>query len=133
MNGIETLKIIRKDYPLLPVIMVGRLTEKGASETIDALFFGANDYVSKPTASGGIAHSINTVRKQLLPKIRALYRGSSQHTQSSQASAVVIDASSKVRHKAVKIIAIGLSTGGPNALSEPCLSGCHRHPPPVVC
>ncbi len=125
MNGIETLKHIRQLYPKLPVIMVSRLTEQGAAATIDALFFGANDYVAKPEANGGISQSIITIREQLLPKIRALCESRSfktavnRHTVAAQAT--------QISHlKTVKIIVIGSSTGGPNAL-ETVLTGLAGH------
>ncbi len=117
LDGIETLKLIRQDYPSLPVIMVSRLTEQGASTTIDALFFGANDYVTKPESSRSIDESIQTIRKQLLPKINALYSAYTPHkpTVISPAAARPVSA---LKHKTPDIIAIGSSTGGPNALTE---------------
>ncbi len=45
MNGIDTLREIRKTHPRLPVIMFSTLTERGASATLDALTAGASDYV----------------------------------------------------------------------------------------
>src|SRR6267154_286234 len=41
MDGLATLKELRKTYPRLPVIMFSALTERGASETLDALALGA--------------------------------------------------------------------------------------------
>ncbi len=118
LNGIETLKLIRRDYPRLPVIMVSRLTEQGASTTIDALFFGADDYATKPEAQTGIEQAIVTLRKQLLPKIRALYSADKQDKRADQANKLVTAASGNVSGRSVKIVAIGSSTGGPNALAE---------------
>ena len=43
MNGLEALAAIRKQYPKLPVIMFSTLTERGASETLEALSLGASD------------------------------------------------------------------------------------------
>jgi DNA-binding response OmpR family regulator len=48
MDGLQTLAAIRKQYPLLPVIMFSTLTQRGATTTIEALTLGANDYVTKP-------------------------------------------------------------------------------------
>ncbi len=125
MNGIETLKKIRQKYPKLPVIMVSRLTEQGAAATIDALFFGANDYVAKPEAKGGISQAIRSIRQQLLPKINALCKSSSINTADNQV--IVKQSGTQGSHlKTVKIIAIGSSTGGPNAL-ETLLTGLAGH------
>ena len=48
MNGLQTLKAIRKTHPRLPVIMFSAVTERGAADTLEALHFGASDYVTKP-------------------------------------------------------------------------------------
>ena len=48
MNGFETLQVLRKERPHLPVIMFSSLTERGAAATLDALMLGHNDYVPKP-------------------------------------------------------------------------------------
>ena len=49
MDGLETLAVIRKLYPQLPVIMFSALTERGAAATLDALALGASDYATKPS------------------------------------------------------------------------------------
>src|SRR3954447_24260510 len=71
MNGLETLAEIRKTHPRLPVIMFSTLTERGASATLDALALGASDYVTKPANVGSVQESMDQVRGQLIPKIRA--------------------------------------------------------------
>ena len=48
MDGIATLQQIRELYPRLPVIMFSAVTERGASDTLEALHYGASDYVTKP-------------------------------------------------------------------------------------
>src|SRR5687767_12644572 len=48
MDGLATLKELRTLYPRLPVIMFSALTERGASETLDALALGATSYFTKP-------------------------------------------------------------------------------------
>src|SRR5215469_396793 len=54
MDGLQTLRELRKTYPRLPVIMFSALTERGAAETLDALALGASDYFTKPTTVGGL-------------------------------------------------------------------------------
>lgn len=117
MDGLETLKHIRKQYLQLPVVMFSRLTERGASETIDALFLGANDYVAKPTKTKGVNESKQRIRNELVPKIKALCtdKQDSPLYQPSGSRSSLIKASPRQR---VNIVAIGVSTGGPNALAE---------------
>src|SRR3954463_562004 len=72
MNGIEAVRAIRATRNRVPVIMFSTLTERGASATLDALSAGANDYVTKPANVGSVAQSMESVRAQLIPKIKAL-------------------------------------------------------------
>ena len=70
LNGLETLVEIRKTYPRLPVIMFSTLTERGAAATLDALALGANDYVTKPANVGSVTAAMQSVRDELIPKIK---------------------------------------------------------------
>src|SRR3982750_4039479 len=77
MNGSEAVRAIRAgqgghDRSRVPIIMFSTLTERGASATLDALSAGANDYVTKPANVGSVAASMESVRQQLVPKIKAL-------------------------------------------------------------
>jgi two-component system chemotaxis response regulator CheB len=74
MSGLELLKKIRTRQPAPVVIMFSSSTQKAAATTLDALSLGASDYVAKPAGTGSAAASIESVRAQLLPKIRALGR-----------------------------------------------------------
>jgi two-component system chemotaxis response regulator CheB len=132
MNGLETLKELRRRHPKLPVVMFSSLTERGAAITLDALTFGANDYVCKPTKVASPDEAMANVRDQLIPKIKAL-TGKRTAAASSPVAARVPTASpaasSIVRPRtavprtgeptgAVDVIAIGASTGGPDALAS---------------
>ena len=72
MDGLETLSEIRKRYPRLPVIMFSTLTERGAATTLEALTLGASDYVSKPANVGSVAAAQQSLREQLIPKVKIL-------------------------------------------------------------
>ena len=72
MDGLETLKELRRRHPKLPVVMFSSLTERGAAITLDALTFGANDYVCKPAKVASPDEAMASVRAQLIPKIKAL-------------------------------------------------------------
>jgi two-component system chemotaxis response regulator CheB len=77
MDGIETLRRIRKDAPRLPVIMFSTRTERGAAATIEALTSGASDYVTKPSNVGNVQAAMARVREEMVPKILALTGGRS--------------------------------------------------------
>jgi two-component system, chemotaxis family, protein-glutamate methylesterase/glutaminase len=116
MNGLETLKELRKLYPKLPVIMFSTLTEHGASATLEALSLGASDYATKPS-TGSPDVAIAAVRTELIPKIKVLCAGRSPKlkTLPPPHPAVSVQPRSK---RPIEIVAIGTSTGGPNALAE---------------
>ena len=117
MNGLETLKELRKIHPKLPVIMFSTLTERGASATLDALSLGASDYATKPSNTGSQAMAIAAIQVELIPKIKALCVSASPKlkTLPPPRPAIRIKPRSK---QPIEIVAIGTSTGGPNALGE---------------
>ena len=69
MDGLQTLKEIRKLYTRLPVIMFSTLTERGASATIDALSSGASDYVTKPANVGSVQTAMARIKEQLIRRL----------------------------------------------------------------
>ena len=122
MNGIEAVRAIRALRSRVPIIMFSTLTERGASATLDALSAGANDYVTKPANVGSVAQSMESVRQQLIPKIKAL-TGRPVTTGPVRAAA---PAPAPVRPPAPRVgavkqpavLVIGSSTGGPEALAK---------------
>ncbi len=112
MNGLETLVEIRKLYPKLPVIMFSSLTERGATATLDALARGASDYVTKPSPGEPKELAQERVREELIRKIKCLCQV--RQPQPGPMPAVV-SARPQAR---IDVVAIGTSTGGPNALTE---------------
>lgn len=72
MDGLETVVEIRKMGWDVPVIMFSTLTKKSADITMQALADGANDYATKPSGASDLNGSLEKVRADLLPKIRAL-------------------------------------------------------------
>jgi two-component system chemotaxis response regulator CheB len=121
MNGLETLREIRRTHPRLPVIMFSTLTERGAADTLSALALGASDYVTKPANVGSVSAAQQRIREELIPKIKALCRCAAPAAPvmpvvpARPASAPAVPAGAAV---AVQVVAIGVSTGGPNALAE---------------
>ena len=131
MDGLETLAAIRKLYRKLPVIMFSTLTERGATATLDALALGASDYATKPSHTGSPAVAIECIRTELIPKVKALCRGR------YVVPAVILPSSpaAKLRSRSnarIDIVAIGTSTGGPNALAEVLPKIPEHFPVPIV-
>jgi two-component system chemotaxis response regulator CheB len=125
MDGLETLRRLRRDYPQLRVIMFSTLTERGAAITLEALTLGASDYVAKASNAGSLDDSMARLRQELIPKIKQFFvlpgRGraaaglepAQTHAAPPLARFKPISLSTKVRPK---VVAVGVSTGGPTAL-----------------
>src|ERR1035438_4824547 len=78
MDGLETLRRIRRDYPQLRVIMFSTLTERGAAVTLEALTLGADDYVAKASNEGSLDRSMARLREELVPKIKQFFHMAGQ-------------------------------------------------------
>ncbi|MFC6331586.1 chemotaxis response regulator protein-glutamate methylesterase [Paenibacillus septentrionalis] len=115
MNGIEAVRVLMKKQPT-PIIMLSSLTQEGASETIEALEAGAIDFVHKP--SGSISIDIHKVEQELLLKIKT----AAKVTPRSPLAMKRVPITTKHNHAASSIVrqlvAIGASTGGPQALTS---------------
>jgi len=119
MDGLETLKELRKTYQRLPVIMFSTLTERGAEATLEALSLGASDYFTKPADVGGLDNSLRVIREEMVPMIKALCAPLRQQTAPAGARTGGLTAGkAPIVTGTVRVLAIGASTGGPNALSE---------------
>ncbi|HET8761141.1 MAG TPA: chemotaxis response regulator protein-glutamate methylesterase, partial [Nitrospiria bacterium] len=123
MNGLETLAMVRKNHPSLPVIMFSALTPTDADKTLDCLSLGAQDYVTKSTMGSGEA-AVAYLRRHLIPKIELFCRGiagASAPTASASEPAGPTAPAPKLFPEAVQrvdVLVIAASTGGPNALLE---------------
>ena len=121
MNGIEAVRAIRATRSRVPIIMFSTLTERGASATLDALSAGANEYVTKPANVGSVGQSMESVREQLIPKIKAL-TGRPVTPGPARAAAPLPPpppvAPRTGPGKKPAVLVIGSSTGGPEALAR---------------
>jgi two-component system chemotaxis response regulator CheB len=137
MNGIEFLKERKKQGISIPVIILSSLARRGAEITMEALALGASDFIMKP--SGSVSEDLTSV-KDTLTNLLLVYGGQYQRTQGKKPAAPAgtpkkqegssADFSLHVKPPAVaavppvplrkpgktEIIAIGISTGGPDAL-----------------
>jgi two-component system chemotaxis response regulator CheB len=126
MDGIEAVRSIRggaggASRTRIPIIMFSTLTERGATATLDALSAGANDYVTKPANVGSVSQSMESVRQQLIPKIKALLgrsAGPGPAPAAAPAPAVRPAPPRTTPAKPAAVLVIGSSTGGPEALAR---------------
>ncbi|MBW2605034.1 MAG: chemotaxis response regulator protein-glutamate methylesterase [Deltaproteobacteria bacterium] len=114
MDGLTFLKKLMKYYPL-PVIIVSSLTQKGGNMAMEALSNGALEVISKPSA----AYSVGDMSVQLADKIRAVAQVNVKTRLQSNTKVDMIDSVSSIEALATttnKVIAIGASTGGTEAI-----------------
>ncbi len=136
LDGIATLVEIRKSLPHLPVIMYSTLTGRGAEATLDALSKGATDYVTKPSNVGSAAQGLECIRTQLIPKVKEICSailGGAKLAPSPPTSAPRATRPPRATPgERIDVVAIAVSTGGPNALSSLIPSLPRDLPVPVV-
>ena len=120
LDGLATLKALRTRRCQLPVIVFSTLTERGAEATIDALALGASDYVAKPSGLGSYHAARDRIRELLLPKMKAVCARQADVIRVPAGSIAVPPLRNLRDHWSarVDVIAIGCSTGGPNALAQ---------------
>ncbi len=129
MDGLTALPLLIKEKPELRVIMSSTLTTRNADISLQALSKGAADYIPKPTSMRDI-HSSDEFRNTLIEKVQVL--GKSAQRSRVRKSVLPLNAntarktnaaSSEISLRAAArlspdILAIGSSTGGPQALFE---------------
>lgn len=120
MDGLETVRELRKIDTRVPIIMFSSLTQHGASVTLEALALGATDCVTKPSNIDGAA-TLETITNELIPKIRALcrlpMRGGLVPETKPFTPSLILPAQPRLLSP-VHVVAIGVSTGGPDALAQ---------------
>jgi two-component system chemotaxis response regulator CheB len=118
MDGLTFLRNLMRLRPM-PVIMVSSLTERGAEVTLDALSIGAIDYLSKPKID--LAATLSDYKDELIAKVKAAASARLRAPSSGGASAdAVLTKRAPQRHLRTteRIIAIGASTGGTEAIKD---------------
>jgi two-component system chemotaxis response regulator CheB len=143
MGGIDFLKERKKRGIKTPVIIISSQAKKGARITMEALTLGASDFVLKP--SGSDSKSINEIGEELINLIRIYgkrhqdgrnYTFNRPHEKKEyiipkQKSAPAIKKKVKKFIGKIEIIAIGISTGGPNALRK-IFQNLNKNLPPIL-
>lgn len=132
MDGISFLKNLMRLRPM-PVVMISTLTAKGAPATLDALEIGAVDYVCKP--QGGAWNDLSSYGDLIIEKVRNAARANmgarekvSAPNAQQQSGSV---ASEGDRFRLTRLICLGSSTGGTEALKE-VLRHMPKTCPPIV-
>ncbi len=118
MDGLTALGLIRKSHPHVPVIMFSSLTERGASTTLEALALGASDYFAKPSSGSGLEESRRMIREELIPEIKALCKRDTLPKTQILPPLSAKGLATPAGTGRIDVVAIGVSTGGPNALAD---------------
>lgn len=135
MTGVEAAAAIRKRDATLPILMFSSLTVEGGQSTLDALAKGATDYVPKPRNMVSLEESLEFIETELISKI--LFWGRKRQAGNQPAAPMLAKpfvpaASRAVPRDPPEILVIGVSTGGPNALSEVLAALPATFPLPVL-
>lgn len=138
MNGLEFLERLMRLRPM-PVVMVSSFTEAGSETTLKALELGAVDFIGKPRADSAKALDIYT--EELAEKIRAAKSARIRRPVASSSAALPMQSATTISAGAVpfskgnsgsgKIIFVGASTGGTEAIKE-FLLGIPANCPPIL-
>ncbi|WP_028309997.1 protein-glutamate methylesterase/protein-glutamine glutaminase [Derxia gummosa] len=119
MDGLDFLEKIMRLRPM-PVVMVSTLTERGAEVTMRALELGAVDFVAKPKL--GVANGMREMGAAICEKIRIAAKSrvfrKAAVARAPGAAAPVKGVATFSRHSTEKMIVIGASTGGTEAIRE---------------
>jgi len=127
MDGITFLRNLMRLRPM-PVVMISTLTSKGAPATLDALEIGAVDYIAKP--QGGSWDNLAGYAQSIQEKVRnAALANLSAHDRVLSKPAQKI--ANGITYDGRRVICIGSSTGGTEALRE-VLQSVPLNCPPIL-
>lgn len=115
MDGVEFLRKLMPQYPL-PVVMVSALTQKGKQITFEALEAGALDFVTKPSTD--VARGLNIMLGELREKVKAASQVDVSHWRKMERDQkpTRLESTRALAESTDKVIAIGASTGGTEAI-----------------
>ncbi len=160
MNGIEFLRELKKQNIKIPVVILSSIAKEGAKVTIECLELGACDFITKPSGSESAnLHTVSdTLSKMLLAYGRRHQIKSNKYDNASVVKSTQVQFKPSTELKSsgsttqmsfskddkkekpvqmrspgnIQIIAMGISTGGPNALREVFASLDANLPQPIV-
>ena len=141
MNGLEVLAELKRSYPGVGAIMLSTLTSDGSEMTMQALELGAFDFILKPSSTT-ISEGKRQIKELLQPMLEAFAKSKTAAkligrqdllfksrtipkaapvrpiAKTSQPTLSPQTATSPAARQKSEIVVIGISTGGPNALSQ---------------
>lgn len=126
MDGITFLRNLMRLRPT-PVVMISTLTEKGAGVTLEALTLGAVDFISKPKID--VVDTLNSYAEEVISKVKMaarvnignnIYKTLKAKETDKTHSDVILKTAAVKKHSVLsnKIIALGASTGGTEAIKK---------------
>ncbi len=117
MDGLTFLEKLMRGHPM-PVVMISTLTDKGADTTLRALSLGAIDYIPKPKVD--VSNGTIDQREEIVAKILAAAKAKAKVRSAAPSAAPAADLSPASYHFSAthKVVAVGSSTGGTEALKE---------------
>jgi len=136
MDGMDTLRALRDRGSTVRVLMFSTLTERGGHATFEALSLGADDYVTKPARSSSLGTTLDSLRQELGAKILQFFI----RERPTQGGEPTQPRRAAHRPTKINVVAIGVSTGGPTALTQvlsalpkdfPCPIVITQHMPPM--
>ncbi|MCD6526675.1 MAG: chemotaxis response regulator protein-glutamate methylesterase [Desulfuromonas sp.] len=118
MDGVEFLRKLMPQYPL-PIVMVSSLTQKGKQITMEALEAGAVDFVTKPTTN--VAQGLNAMLMELRAKVKIASTANVSHWKNKRVEmrrSIANGTTRALAESTDKVVAIGASTGGTEAIKK---------------
>src|ERR1039457_5270501 len=115
MDGLTFLEKLMRGHPM-PVIMISSLTSKGADTTLRALSLGAVDYISKPRLD--VSNGTIEQAEEIVAKVKAAARARVRRASVTIAQPSVSPEKTYQFSATHKVVAVGASTGGTEALKE---------------
>ena len=119
MDGVAFLRKLMPQFPI-PVVVVSSLTQKGKQVTLDALDAGAVDYVPKPSTN--VAKGLDNMMNELKTKIKIASNANVSHWKNKRPqlreTPKTIAGGKALAESTDKVIAIGASTGGTEAIKS---------------
>ncbi len=141
LDGIETVRALRRRGDRLPIIIFTSASTQDVRSKFNALAAGASEFVTKPSSMLGADPSLAQVAGELIPRIKALVPYPGPHWATSVAGGTATPAARgdglqrgarpQEPQRLVRVVVIGASMGGPEAVSR-VLSDIPRLPVPVV-
>lgn len=116
MDGVEFLRRLMPQFPI-PVVMVSSLTQQGKRITLEALEAGAVDFISKPSAD--LARGLDSLMMELRTKVKIAAGANVSHWKNRRQDLPFerqLQSPKSLAESTDKVIAIGASTGGTEAI-----------------